>query len=189
MRRITACMAALISLLFVFTSTSASACDLSCWLRQDHDDCHSSVSMSGDPMSSEETGAAMAPTMSMAMGSGQMQHMMAPGEIGTGHRLTPMSPQSEIAVERFIELSIPGMSSTALPDHSRDPSPCAHETCSQTSASASPPGAGHLRLDFAHHAPVRFSMTTILWTRSDGIKTGSPPPERHAEPLATNLRI
>lgn len=188
MRRITACMAALISLLFVFTSISASACDLSCWLRQGHDDCHSSVSMSGDPMSSEEMGAAMAP-MSMAMGSGQMQHKMAPGEIGTGHRLIPMSQQSEIAVERFIELSIPGMSSTALPDHSRDLSPCAHETCSQTSASASPPGAGHLRLDFVHHAPVRFSMATILWTRSDGIKTGSPPPERHAKPLATNLRI
>jgi hypothetical protein len=186
MRRITACIAALISLLFVFTSISASACDLSCWLRQGHDDCHSDV-----PMSGEESGTAMASAMPMAMGMGshQMRHMMAPEEIGTPHRLTPMSPQTEMAVERFIELSILGMSSTALPDHSRDLSPCAHETCSQIWAPASPPGAGHLQFDFVHHAPVRFSIATILWTRSHGIKTGSPPPERHAEPLATNLRI
>jgi hypothetical protein len=192
-------MAALISLLFVFTSISASACDLSCWLRQGHDDCHSGV-----PISGQETGTAMASAMpmgmamAMAMGSRQMQHMMAPGEIGmdhrlTPHRLTPMSPQAEMAVERLIELSKPGMSSTALPGHSpgtsRDLSSCAHETCSQIWASASPLGARHADPDFLHYAPVRFSISTIFWTRSNGIKTGSPPPERHAEHLATNLRI
>lgn len=195
MRRITASLAALISLLFVFTSISASACDLSCWLRQGHHDCPSGVSMSG-----EESGTAMASAMPMAMGMGshQMQHRMAPGEIGMDHRLMPhrlmpMSPQTEMAVERSIELSKPGMSSTALPDHSPDHSrglsPCAHETCSQIWASASPPGAGHLQFDFVHYAPVRFSIATILWTRGDSINTGSPPSERHIEPLATNLRI
>lgn len=191
MRRITACMAALISFLFVFTSISASACDLSCWLRQGQGDCHSGV-----PMPGEETGTAMASTMPMPMGLGshQMQHMMAPGEVGTGHRwtphrLTPMPPQSEMAVGRFIELSKPGMSSTAPPDHSRDLSSCAHETCSQIWTSARPPGAGHARPDFLRHAPTRFSIATISWTRSDCIKTGSPPPELHAEPLATILRI
>ena len=191
MQRITSCMAALISLLFVFTSISASACDLSCSLRQGQDKCHSRVSMSG-----EETGAAMASTMPMPMGmrSDQMQDMMAPAEIGTGHpwtpnRLTPMSSQSEIAVERLIELSKPRMSSTALPDRSRDLSSCAHETCSQIWASASPPGAGHLQFYFVHHAPVPFSVAPILWMHSDCIKTGSPPAELHEEPLATNLRI
>jgi hypothetical protein len=204
MRRITGCTAALISLLFVFASISASACDLSCWLRQGQDDCHSGV-----PMSGQEAGTAMTSTMPMAMSSDQMQHMMAPGarggtpldslinvslEIGMGHRLTPdrltpMSPQREMAVERFVELSKPGMNSTALPDHSRDLSSCAHEICSQTSASASPPSAGHAQPDFLHHAPIRFSIATITWTRSDCIKTGSPPPELHAEHLATTLRI
>src|SRR5580692_5084665 len=110
MRRITACMAALISLLFAFTSISVSACDLSCWLRQGQDDCHSGVSMSG-----EDAGTAMTSAMPMAMSSRQMQHVMAPDaragsldslvnvslEIGTPLRLMPMSPQMEMAVQRF----------------------------------------------------------------------------------------
>ena len=159
MRRITACMAALISLVFVFTSISASACDLSCWLRQGQDKCHSGVSMSG-----EETATAMTSTMPMAMdmGSHEMPPMMAADEIGMDHRLTPMPPKTEMAVEQFIEFSKPGMNSTALPDHSPDPSSdlssCAHKTCSQIWASASPPGAGHAQPDFLHHAPIRFSM-------------------------------
>lgn len=185
-------MAALISFLFVFTSISASACDLSCWLRQGQGDCHSGV-----PMPGEETGTAMtSSTMPMAMGMRfhQMRHMMAPDEMGvdhrwTPHRLTPMSPHAGMAVERFIELLKPGMSSTALPDHSRDLSPCAHETCNQIWALASPPGSGHAQPDFLHRAPIRLSIATILWTRGDGIKIGPSPAELHAELLATNLRI
>lgn len=207
MRRITACMAALISLLFVLASISASECDLSCWLRQGQNDCHSGAPMSGS-MSGEETGTAMTSTMSpmtpMAMGSGQMQQTMAPDaravtplassinvslEIGMDHELTRMPPQTEMAVTRLIELSKPGMNSTDPPEHSRNFSSCTHETCSQASASASPPGAGHAQPDFLHHAPVRFSIVTILWTRGDSIKTGSPPTELHAERLATTLRI
>jgi hypothetical protein len=192
-------MAALISIFFVFTSISASACDLSCWLRQGQDDCHSGASMSG-----EDAGTAMTSAMPMAMGSRQMQHMMAPDaragtpldslinvsfEIGTPRRLMPMSPQMEMAVQRIIELSKPGTSSTALPGHSRDLSSCAHEACSQIWASASPPGARHAQPDFLYHGPIRLAIATVLWTRSDSIKTGSPPPELRAEHLVTSLRI
>lgn len=182
MRRITACMAALISLLFVFTSLSASACDLSCWLQRSHDDCHSARA------------SAMAATMPMAMGSGQMQQMMAPSEraaapLNGSMHMTPMSPQPEMAVETSIEPSKPGMDLTAVPDHSRHLSSCAHETCSQTWASASPPGSGHATPNFLNLASVRLSIAMTLWTRTDCIKTGSPPPELHVGPLATLLRI
>jgi len=168
-------MAGLISLLFVFTSIAASACDLSCWLQSSHDDCHSGGA------------SAMDPTMPMAMGSGQMQPMMAPDERSVARRdgsmnMTPMSPQPEMA-------ATPATDSTALPDHSRHVSSCAHETCGQTWASASPPRAGHVQPNFLHHAPVRVSLAPSVWTRGDGIKSGSPPPELHAEPLTTILRI
>ena len=135
MRRFTACMAGLISLLFVFTSISASACDLSCWLRQEQSGCHSGAPTS---MSGEKAIPAMTATMSMAMpmGSEQMRHMMPPDKTGLDHRLTPMPSQTEMAVERWVERSKPGMNSTALPDrspdHSRDLSSCAHETVSYT---------------------------------------------------------
>jgi hypothetical protein len=179
MRRITACTAALISFLFVFTSISASACDLSCWLQRSHDDCHSGAT------------SAMAATMPMAMGSDQMQQMMAPGEPSTARldgsmNMTPMSPQPEMVAEMVAD---PKMDSTALPDHSRRVSSCAHETCRQIWASSSPPGSRHAPPNFLHLAPVRLSMPTTLWTRNDCIKTGSPPPELHAGPLATILRI
>jgi hypothetical protein len=189
MRRITACLAALISLLFVFTSISASACDLSCWLRQEQSGCHSGVPTS---MSGEEASAAMTATMPMAMpmGSEQMQHMTPPDKTGLDHRLTPMPPQTEMAVERWIERSKPGMNSTARPDRSRDLSSCAHETCSQIWASASPPAAGHAQLDFLHHAPACFSTGTISLARSNGIKTAPPPPELHTEhPAAERAAI
>lgn len=201
MRRITACTAALISVLVVFASISASACDLSCWLRQSQTDCHSDV-----PMSAKEIGTLMSSAMNMGMrmNSGQMQQMIAPEggaaslpassvsvplRIDMTHRLIPMSPQPEMAGERFIELSKPGMSAMALPDEPRSRSSCTHETCSQISASASPPSAGHLQLDFLHHLPLSISIARNLPTGFHWIKTGSPPPELHAEDFATFLRI
>jgi hypothetical protein len=199
MRRITACMAALISVLFVSTSVSVSACDLSCWLRQSQADCHSGVSMSY-----AENGMSMAASMAMPMGTGPdgMHQMMASDagagtlpdssaslEIGMDHRLTPMASQPEMAAERFIELAKPGMSSTALPDHSSNLSSCTRETCSEISVAASPPRAGNAQPDFLRHALVRSSVATILWARGNWIKAGSPPLELQTEHLATILRL
>lgn len=162
MRRITACMAALISILVVFASISASACDLSCWLRQGQADCHPGMSVSGG-----ENAASMAASMAMPMGAGPdgMQHMMA-SDAGVGTLL-----------------------STALPDHSRNFSFCAYGTCGQLSFSASPPGTGHAQPQLLSYAPARSSVVTTSWTRGDRIKTGSPPPSLHTEPLATILRL
>lgn len=190
-------MAALTSVFLVFTSISVSACDLSCWLSQSQTDCHS-----GAPMSHAENATSMAASMSMPVGPDGMQQMMAPDaaagtvpdssgsfEIGMNHRLTPMPPQPEMAAERFFELANPRVSSTALPDSSRNVSSCAHGICSQLSVSASPPGAGHVQLYLLYCAPVRSLAVMVSLTAGNCTKTGSPPPELHTEHLATILRL
>jgi hypothetical protein len=206
---------AMLSLLMILTSVSASACDLSCWLRRAHSDCHAASSAGR----AEETAMSMSSAMDMGpdrqpvMGS-HMQAAtipddsmpmppnmdMGPGDskslagLGTGltadlrHPMS-MSPQLEGTTERFVRAAKAEMR-MAMPDHSGTLSSCKHEPCSQTSVSVSPPAGNHSQLTSVHSIPTGVSNAANRWIGFPWIEPGTPPPIilEVARP-ATTLRI
>jgi hypothetical protein len=185
MRGILSSLAAVLSLLMVSTSVSASACDLSCWLRQTHSDCHTV----GPAAASKDD---MPMPAGADMDSGPAESSMAPDSTvsATPAHSMPMAPQQEMAAERFVHGTRPDMRTSAMPEHSRSVSSCTHETCSQISASASPPGADHAQLDSLHWMAVSISSPVNLLTGFHWIHLGTPPPTLlSADRLITALRI
>lgn len=162
MRRITSSLAALLSLLVVSTWVSASACDLSCWLRQAHSDCHIASSATSD--------TAMSMPAEMDMGSMDMGSDPSASTTGTGVSLTgvPVHPMST----------------------SPQAETCAHETCSQVLASASSPSADHSRHNSLSWIAIDIAIPVNLLTGFHPIRPGTPPPKTLAiDPLVTSLRI
>lgn len=214
----TSSLAAFLSMLMVSTSASASVCDLSCWLRQAHSDCHS-----GGPTTSRDAGMPMSSMMAMDMSANENPQMpvadatpstapkdstpmppgmdMRPGRSdnpmaadagmhATPGRLMSMSPRPEMAAERFQRALKSGMRTNTMHHHPGNLSSCTHETCSQISASVSPPRVEHAQPSFLHSAPISPSNPVDLWADSQLIRPGIPPLEvLPAEGLATILRI
>ena len=179
MRSITTSLAALLSLLLISTPVSAWACDLSCSSHEARSDCHSSATASkGD--------TAMSMPPGMDMGSDQTESSMGPTP---GHSM-PMSPQQEMATQRLEQLSKLEMRRDATHDHSKSVSSCTHETCSQISASASPPGADHSQPNSLHQIAINISSSVNLGIIFHSIRLGTPP-SKHltAYRLVTTLRI
>ena len=190
MRYATSLLATLLSLLMASTTVSVPACDLSCWLRQTHPDCHA-----GGSASAKEAGMSkdsMSMPADMDMGPDLSDSSMATDiriNVTPGRSMT-MSPQLEMATERFMRAPQAGMGTNAIPDHSRTLSSCTHETCSQISASTSPPRADQGQPDFLHCMPIHVSSPVNLRADSHWIGPGTPPPEiLPTEVLATILRI
>jgi hypothetical protein len=185
MRGITSSLAGLLSLLLVSTPVSAWACDLSCSSHQAHSDCHTSATTSKDD-------AAMSMPPGMDMGSDHSESSMGPDTAMSavpGHSMS-MSPQQEMATQRFEEATRPEMKTRAMHDHSKSVSSCTHETCSQVSASASPPGADHPQPNFLHRVAISISSPANLWITFHWIRPGTLPPELlTVDRLVTTLRI
>src|ERR1017187_2050718 len=101
MRGVTSALAALLALLIVSTSVSASACDLSCWLRQTHSDCHA---VNSAIAGKDDTAMSMPPGMDtgMDMGSDHNESTTGPAMTATrlGHSML-MFPQMGMATDRF----------------------------------------------------------------------------------------
>lgn len=162
MRRITSSLAALLSFLVVSTSVSASACDLSCWLRQAHSDCHTVSSATSDRPT--------AMSMPAEMDKGSMNMGSDPSANTTGI----------------------GVSMTGVPVHpmSMFPQACTHETCSQVLASASPASADHSRHNSLHRIAINIATPVNLLPGFHLISHGTSPPKTLAiDPLVTSLRI
>jgi hypothetical protein len=205
-------------MLMVSTSASASACDLSCWLGQAHSDCHAGGAATSSattmPMSSimpmdmssnenPQTPTSHAAGATAAKGSMSMPADMDMGpdqtdssiavdtrmSVTPGHLMT-MSPRPEMLTERFMRGPNPGMESNNVPGHSGHLSSCTHETCSQISASVSPPRVNHAQANFLYCVSIRIASPVNPWTDSQWIRPGPPPPEiLSAETLSTILRI
>ena len=208
MRRITNSLAVSLSLLIVANSVSASSCDLACWLRRAHFDCHSvgsaatvkKTGMSRDmDMGSGHGGSVMAPdanmnpmpghSMSSDMGLGHSQSLSTPqGRLNARpDRAMSMSPQMEMAPEQFVT---PPQPETRRADHSTPLSPCTHELCSQVSASTSPPSGSQSQYNSLHSTATISLSPLNLGTSFRWIKLGIPPPKLLAtDCLTTILRI
>ena len=208
MRRITNSLAVLLSLLMVASSVSASSCDLTCWLRRAHSDCHSLGllrpskrppcpgtwtwgSGHGESMTAPDTNMSPMPSHSMSsgMGLGRSQSMSAPQERLNARpdRAMSMSPQMEMVPERFVSAT---QRETRRADHRKALSPCTHGLCSQVSASASPPGGSRSQCNSLHRTAIVILSPLHVGTGFHWIKLGIPPPKvLTADHLTTILRI
>jgi hypothetical protein len=190
MCRITSSLAVLLSLLMVSTSASASACDLSCWFYQEHSDCHTAGSAPEDQESAMSAPSNMDMGPGMNMGAAGSERMMAPDQPANAKPDHSMSPKMDMTTRRFEQATKPELSTSAMPDHSMTLSSCTHETCSQISASASPPNADHSQPNSLYWIATDISNPGNLWTGFHSIRPGPPPPKILAVPhLTTTLRI
>jgi hypothetical protein len=195
MRWITSSFAALLSLLMISTSVSASVCDLSCWLRRAHFDCHTAGSATaGNEM-------AMSMPMDMDMGSSSGESMTEAGAAITTRDNCPsmsvrmrmtmaMFTHEQKANDRFEFASTIETGSDSMPSHSKTISACTHEPCSQIWSSGSPPSRHQTPASSQYGLAIGFSnpaMTTIDF-RQMTVGT-SPPGLPGTKPLVTSLRI
>ena len=217
MRGVRSFLVALLTLLMVSTSVSASACDLSCWLHQAHSDCSTvgaatanidsaAMSMPSDmdmrqgegermagPYSGEEnaTGSmSMAPDMDM--GTDHSERMASSGVnlfASLSHSVV-MPPQLEGMTESFIRVAKAEVGTRAVLNHSGTLSSCLHEPCSQTSMSVFPPTADHSQPSSLHWMPTSISNPVNIWSAFRRINPESPPAIILAvDHLTTPLRI
>lgn len=186
MRSITTSLAALLSLLLVSAPISAWACDVSCSSHQAHSDCHASATTSKD----DNTAMSMPPGMDM--GSEQSESPTGSDMVVVavrGHSMS-MSPQQEMATRRLEQATKPVTRTDTSDDHSKGVSSCTHETCSQLSTSASPPGADHSQPNSLHWLAVSISSSVNLLVSFHWVQLGTPPPRLlTADRLITTLRI
>jgi hypothetical protein len=214
-RVISSLAAGMLSVLMILTSVSASACDLSCWLRKAHSDCHAT----GSAAQSEEIAMAMSSPMDMRPGRQPVvaSHMHADATTDDSMAMSPnmdmgpydgksaagpggarsaaprhsmsMSPQLEGTTERFVRVS-KAEARMAMPDHSGTLSSCKHEPCRQASISASPPTGDHPQPISVHWMPTSISNPANLWIDRSWIGPGPPPPKIPAAVrLTTALKI
>ena len=214
---ISSLLALLLSLLMFSTSVSASACDLACWLHQAHSDCHDGGSAAQEADASMSPGMVMhvnrdqaqrmegnpgrmvtepkdpmATAADMDMGSDGSDNALGTDAAtnATPRHLMFMSQQPDVITEPLVREQKPVMEESAVPDHSRTISSCTHETCSQISASTSPPKAQHSDHDAL--CSVASSASSLLNVRTDfhWVRPGTPPPLiATVADLATILRV
>lgn len=201
MRGITKLLAALLSLLLISTPMSASACDLSCWLRSTHSACHTIRSATEDYETPRSAHSGMDMNSQTNMGS---PHKVARMNLvcerpERGARLSrrvnkagsvhSMYPQIALATKRFADNMKPKFSSTALHSDSAAFSSCENEACSQTLISASPPGASQCQPNSADSVGAGVSICIPLGQEFDLIAPRIPPPKALPNDFATILRI
>jgi hypothetical protein len=179
-------VAAILTLLMVLTSVSASACDLTCWLHQAHSDCLTvSTAMSGkDTAMSMPADMDMGPDNSSSMTGSDWSVNVMPGHSKS------MSPEMDGVTGRFDPVTRHEMRTSTLPDHSKGISSCTHEPCSQTSVSVPPPAGDHCQPSFLHWVAVSISSPISLWIGFHWIQPETPPLKiLVANRLVTTLRI
>ncbi len=172
MRWVTGSLAALLSLLLVSAPVSAWACDVSCSSHEAHSDCHASATTSKN-----DTAMSMPPGMDM--GSDQSESPTGSDTVMgavPGHSMA-MSPQQEMATRRFEQATKPATRTGTVHAHSKGISSCTHETCSQVSTSASPPGADHSEPNSLHWMAVSISSPLSLLVGFHWVRFRTPLPK------------
>jgi hypothetical protein len=189
MRKMARLLPTLLSVLLVSAPLSTSACDLSCWLHQTGSGCHSVSSATEDnqrPSASSEMDMSSEAVMSShgtQCNEGPARHANA----GTRHH--SMSAQMNMVRGSFQAIQKSEVSSNAVFDDSNKLSPCSHETCSQASASASPPSASRAQPAYLHFVAIHISSPENFLTTFHRMAPGT----SHHIPFAldplTTLRI
>lgn len=219
MRSITGLLAAFLSLLLISSSASASACDFSCWLRQTSNDCHAAGQVATEAnMSTSSTMAMDMSASKNSQTPSDVPGTAAPDDSMAGMDMTSSNTSSNepMAVDIKMDMNmdaqvgsfmsmlssadmpgkysmhvpVPVMEINAAHHHSGPFSSCTHETCSQISASASPPHANHVDVSFLNcihvYLPAPINLVRFLQKASPGT---SPPQVLLPDSLAAVLRI
>ncbi len=195
MRKVMSFLRALVSVLMVSTSLSASACDLSCWLHQAPSDCHSGSSATATEGGQQMTSASSAMDMSSKAG---MSSPATQSNAGADYRVNGSAHHSMAAQMNIVRSPVGAIrksdtSSSATFGHSFDPtngvSLCSHETCSQASTSVSPPWSSRAQPAYLHGVAFRVSIPPNLLTSPHRIAPAAPPPINLAVDILAALRI
>ena len=189
MRKIATSLPVLLSVLLVCTPLSASACDLSCWLHQTASDCHSASSATEADQRMMSASSAMDMSSEAETSSHVTQSHAGPDHSVNASTHHSMSTQMDMGRGSRKIMQKSGESSSAMFDHSKTLSPCSHETCSQASASASPPRARGDQPAYLHCAAIDGWSPANLFTSSPRLAPGTSPPILLAVDLLTTLRI
>ena len=184
MRTIASLLAACLSFLTISALFSAPSCELSCRFRQAHFHCRTVASKPGnDPAMSMHPG--------MNMGSGNARSEVVWTQVAHAQPDHLMSRDMNMATKSVDETAQPETTTSASRDPFQIDASCAHEACSQTITSDSPPNAGLSRPDFPSLVTINFPALAAIRA---GFHSGScpaiPPDTIPAiEPLAGPLRI
>ena len=186
MRRVTSLFAALLSLLLISTSASASACDLSCSFHEVHYGCQTAKSGTRD----KQSAMFMSPDMDMSSEHSEDTVRPASGVVATPEHPKSMSSRMEMPAGRFERVMKPQTGTRAMPDHSQTLSSCSHEPCSQISAFVSPSKNNCSQPKSLHWIAIIVLSPLNPNTRSHRIRVQTTPPNILAvDLLATTLRI
>ncbi len=186
MRRISSSLAALLSLLLIPMSASASVCDLPCSFHQMHPGCQ-------PPNHQQLTNRRRCPSPpGMDMGSDQSEGMKGP-DASTDtipDHSNSMSFRMEMAGERFERAAKPETGTNVTLDHSKAVSSCIQEPCSQIPASFSPSTRDRSQPSSLHWIAVSILSHLNLYISIHRIRLETPPLIiRAAGCLTTTLRI
>ena len=188
MRSMARPLPALLSVLLMFAALATSACDLSCWLHQTGSHCHSANSAIEN---NQRTSASSEMDMSSEAetSSHVTQSHAAPDHSVNASTHHSMPPQMDMVRSSLQVIKKSDVSSSATFDPSKTLSPCSHETCSQASASASPPRASGDQPAYLHCVTFDGSSPANLLTSSPRLAPGTSPPMLLAVDLLCTLRI
>jgi hypothetical protein len=179
----------LVSVFMVFAPLSASTCDLTCWLHYTASDCHS------DSLATEGHQKMMPASSEMEMSSDpEMSSHVTQSNARPSYSVNAIAHHSMSAQMDMVRRSLQVIqksdagSNTGF-DHSKRLSPCSHDTCSQASASGSPPRASRTRPAHRHDLIIHISNPSDLLTSSHRVASGAPPPINLEVDLLPTLRI
>lgn len=185
-RKMTSSLAALLSVLLITTSASASVCDLSCSFQEMHPGCQAAKSEAND----KHTSMSMPPGMDM--GPDHSEGMKGPD---TGIDAIPdhsnyVSSRMEMTAERFEQAAKPETGTNVTAHHSKTVSFCTHEPCRQVSASIFSSKVDRFQIDSLHWIAVGILSLLNPYITFHRIRVQTPPPKMLAlDRLTTSLRI
>lgn len=167
MRGVTSALASLLALLMVSTSTSGSACDLSCWLGGAHSDCHTAAS---DPSAQAMTTMDM-PGMNMDSHGNDAASLPQRHLRAKFHHAT--LAEMDLAIEPYQNTALFAVRTATESKHSGSLNSCTHGVCVQISRAPSPPRSDHARPRLLGGIAIR---PTTLCAASNWIGPGASPP-------------
>lgn len=178
-------------MLMVSASLSASACDLSCWLRETPSDCHSGGSATEDKQGMMYASSAMDMSSEAEMGSHSGQRGASADHIVNADARHSMSADMDMvrnSLQANAKSEVRSSGAFDYKERSKGLSPCSHETCSQASASTSPPRASPGQPAYLHAAIDVLSPANVT-NFSYRIAPGRPPSTNLAVDRLATLRI
>ena len=187
MHKIATAVRVLVATCMAFAPLSASACDLSCWLRPASSDCHAAGLSTGSSQTMMSASSAMDMSAEGEMSFHHLQADAAADDNVSAARYHSMTTPMDMVRRSLEVIREPDLISRSGFDYSRKLSRCVHEICNQISASPPKTRADHPAY-FPALAPDGLRAANFA---SNAFRRAAGPPEpiTPAVELFTTLRI